>query len=41
MPKPREWGSNDKIKGKSGGRPKRNVHRQITAKFRKGLVEKK
>lgn len=41
IPKPRERDPNDKIKGKRGGRPQRDLRRQITAKFRKELVERK
>ena len=41
IPKPRERDPNDKIKGKRGGRPQRDIRRQITAKFRKELVERK
>lgn len=43
MPKPRERDPGDKIKGKgkSGGRPVRDVRRQMTAKLRKELVERK
>ena len=41
IPKPRERDSNDKIKGKRCGRPQRDIRRQITAKFRKELVERK
>ena len=41
IPKPRERDPNDKIKGKRGGRPQRDLRRQMTAKFRKGLVERK
>ena len=43
MPKPRERDPGDKIKGKgkSGGRPVRDVRRQMTAKLRKELVEQK
>ena len=43
MPKPRERDPSDKIKGKgkSNGRPVRDVRRQMTAKLRKELVEQK
>lgn len=43
MPKPRERDPGDKIKGKGkrGGRPVRDVRRQMTAKLRKELVEQK
>lgn len=41
IPKPRERDPNDKIKGKRGGRPQRDLRRQMTAKFRKELVERK
>lgn len=41
IPKPRERDPNDKIKGKCSGRHQRNIRRQITAKFRKELVERK
>ena len=43
IPKPRERDPGDKIKGKgkSGGRPVRDVRRQMTAKLRKELVEQK
>lgn len=43
MPKPRERDPSDKIKGKgkNGGRPVRDVRRQMTAKLRKELVEQK
>lgn len=43
MPKPRERDPSDKIKskGKSNGRPARDVRRQMTAKLRKELVEQK
>lgn len=41
IPKPRERDPNDKIKGKRSGRPQRDIRRQITAKFRKELVERK
>lgn len=43
MPKPRERDPSDKIKGKGkgGGRPIRDVRRQMTAKLRKELVEQK
>ena len=43
MPKPRERDPSDKIKGKgkSGERPVRDVRRQMTAKLRKELVERK
>lgn len=41
MPKPRERDPNDKIKRKGGGRPKRDIRRQMTAKLRKELVEQK
>ena len=40
MPKPRERDPGDQIKGKGGGRPKRDIHRQMTSKLRKELVEK-
>ena len=40
MPKPRERDPSDQLKEKSGGRPKRDIHRQMTAKLRKELVEK-
>ena len=43
IPKPRERDPSDKIKGKgkNGGRPVRDVRRQMTAKLRKELVEQK
>lgn len=41
MPKPRERDPGDQIKGRSGGRPQREVRRQMTAKLRKELAEKK
>ena len=43
MPKPRERDPSDKIKGKgkNGGRPGRDVRRQMTAKLRKELAEQK
>ena len=43
MPKPRERDPSDKLKGKgkSGGRPVRDVRRQMTAKLRRELVEQK
>lgn len=43
MPKPRERDPGDKIKGKGkgGGRPIRDVRRQMTAKLRKELVKQK
>lgn len=40
MPKPRERNPNDKIKGKGGGRVKKDTRRQMTAKFRKELAER-
>ena len=41
MPKPRERDPGDKIKGKRGGRPQRDIRRQMTAKLRKELAEQK
>ena len=43
IPKPRERNPGDKIKGKgkSGGRPVRDVRRPMTAKLRKELAEQK
>lgn len=41
IPNPRERDPNDKIKGKSGRQPKRDIRRHMTAKFRKELLERK
>lgn len=41
MPRPRERDLNDKIKGKGGGRVQKDARRQLTAKFRKELAQRK
>lgn len=41
MPRPRERDPSDKIKGKGGGRVQKDARRQLTAKFRKELAQRK